>query len=183
MNSESYIKDSQNLIQKIKDLKIPEEYIIATADFISLYSNINHEDCLFILTDFFRDKLNTEHLKIEGFHCILKIVLNNNFFKFNNKFFKQTMGIAMGAICGPSIANLFVYIYEKKWLTIMRPFCYYRFIDDLFLILKSLQDIDSLKTAFGSLKLTFDINKSAKFLDLEITRNSLTSYLDFSMYF
>ena len=110
MNSESYIKDSQNLIQKIKNLKIPEDFIIATADFISLYSNINHDDCLFILTDFFRDKLDSEHIKIEGFHSILKIVLNNNFFKFNNKFFKQTLGIAMGASCGPSIANLFVYI-------------------------------------------------------------------------
>ena len=183
MNSESYIKDSQNLIQKIKNLKIPEDFIIVTADFISLYSNINHDDCLFILTDFFRDKLDSEHIKIEGFHSILKIVLNNNFFKFNNKFFKQTLGIAMGAICGPSIANLFVYIYEKKWLTINRPLAYFRFIDDLFLIIKNLVELNSLKTAFGSLKLTFEIDKSVKFLDLEITRNSITSYLDFSMYF
>ena len=41
----------------------------------------------------------------------------------------------MGMVCGSSIANLFVFLYEKKWLTIHRPLIYLRFIDDLFLII------------------------------------------------
>lgn len=63
----------------------------------------------------------------------------------------------MGSICGPSIANLFVYIYEKKWLFIYRPLVYLRFIDDLFFIFKRLSDLETLKRAFGSLTLTFEI--------------------------
>ncbi len=57
MSAESYIKDSQNLIQKTKDLKIPVNHTLITADFVALYSNIDHEDCLYRLTDFFKDKL------------------------------------------------------------------------------------------------------------------------------
>ena len=114
---------------------------------------------------------------------ILKLILNYNFFKYNDKYFKQKLGIAMGSLCGPSIANLFVYIYEKKWMFIHKPLIYLRFIDDLFIILRRLSDLESLKKAFGSLTLTFDIGKKVKFLDLEITRDELTSYLDFSLYF
>ena len=126
---------------------------------------------------------NFEHITIEAFHSILNLVLNFNFFKYKDLFFKQIKGIAMGSICGPSIANLFVFLYEKKWLTIHRPLIYLRFIDDLFLIIKNLVLLDSLKTAFGDLELTFNIEKTVNYLDLEITRNELTSYLDFSLYF
>jgi hypothetical protein len=183
LRTESYIKDSQNFIQKTKDIVIPVGYTIATADFTALYSNIDHEDCLSSLTEFFKDKLDSEHITIKGFHMILKLVLENNYFKFGNRFFKQKLGIAMGSICGPSIANLFVYIYEKKWLTIHKPLVYLRFIDDLFIILRNILDLESLKKAFGTLSLTIDVGEKVKYLDLLITRNKLTSYLDYSMYF
>ncbi len=80
INTESYIKDSQNLIQKTKDIKIPNDYIMASADFSSLYSNIDHEDCINNLTDFFKDKLESEHINIKGFYVIIKLILNYNFF-------------------------------------------------------------------------------------------------------
>jgi hypothetical protein len=89
----------------------------------------------------------------------------------------------MGSICGPSIANIFVFLYEKKWLTIHRPLIYLLFIDDLFLIINNLIVLESLKKSFGDLELTFNIEKIVNYLDLEITRNDVTSYLDFSLYF
>ena len=58
MSAESNIIDSQNLIQKTKDLKIPVNHTLITADFVALYSNIDHEDCLYRLTYFFKDKFN-----------------------------------------------------------------------------------------------------------------------------
>ena len=43
--------------------------------------------------------------------------------------------------------------------------------------------LDSLKTSFGSLNLTFETNKTVNYLDLKISLDNLTSHLDFSMYF
>ena len=60
--------------------------------------------------------------------------MNYNIFSFNGVYYRQTLGIAMGSACGPSIANIFVYIYEKKWLYIHKPIIYYRFIDDIFMV-------------------------------------------------
>ena len=64
----------------------------------------------------------------------------------------------MSSICGPSTANLFALIYEKKWPSVHRPLIYYRFIDDLFMVFNNSLSIDSLKNSFGSLSLTFEIN-------------------------
>jgi len=180
--TESYIQDSQNFIQKTKDIKIGKNDILAVADFESLYSNIDHKDLLEKATDFFRDKLDSEHMKIEAFYEILKIVLDNNIFKYKTKFYIQTKGIAMGSKCGPSIANLYVYIYEKKWLTVNRPIFYHRFIDDLGLCVKNNSELESLKNSFGSLKLNIETGDSLPFLDLTLSKNKINSLLKFSLY-
>ena len=180
--TESYIQDSQNFIQKTKDIKIEDNSIIAVADFESLYSNIDHLDLLEKTTDFFKDKLDTEHMKIEAFYLILKMVLDNNIFRYKNKFFRQKKGIAMGSKCGPSVANIYVYIYEKKWLTIHKPIFYHRFIDDLGMCVKSAEDLEKLKNSFSNLKLNIEIGDCLPFLDLTISRNKITSFLKYSLY-
>ena len=84
--------------------------------------------------------------------------------------------------CGPSIANLFVYVYEKKWLTIHKPKFYYRFIDDLSLCVKDKNELESLKNSFGSLKLNIETGDCLPFLDLNISINKITSFIKYSLY-
>jgi len=43
----------------------------------------------------------------------------------------------MGTKCGPSIANVYLYILEIQFLKIHRPLFYSRFIDDIFIIVSS----------------------------------------------
>ena len=40
---------------------------------------------------------------------------------FENNYYIQIMGIAMGIICGLTLGNVHVYIYEIKWLSIAKP--------------------------------------------------------------
>ena len=181
---ESYIKDSQDLIQKTQKLKLHPTHFLYSCDFESLYTNIIHSDCIFMLCDFLKDKLVNEHINISAFKEFLKFILDNNYFTFNNSVYKQNIGIAMGSACGPSIANLFVYIYEKKWLHIHKPIVYYRFIDDIFIIsqMNPMQLSSSLNKSFGQLKLNIISNTIVNFLDLNITFDPLTSSLDFYLY-
>jgi hypothetical protein len=67
-----------------------------------------------------------------AFNTIIRLIFENNIFKYENKYYIQINGIAMGCICGPSIANIFVHILERKWLVIHQPIIYDRFIDDIF---------------------------------------------------
>lgn len=88
----------------------------------------------------------------------------------------------MGCICGPSIANLFVHILERKWIQIFRPPVYNRFIDDIFFCVNTKIDINEFQSYFLNLKFTFEQAESVNFLDLVIKYDSITKKLKFSMY-
>ena len=42
--------------------------------------------------------------------------LQNNFFKFEGKIYKQIDGVAMGSPLGPTLANTFLCFHEQIWL-------------------------------------------------------------------
>ncbi|RNA18748.1 hypothetical protein BpHYR1_033801 [Brachionus plicatilis] len=67
--------DSQNLIQELEKITFNRDSALYSCDFESLYTNIDLVLALQIITDFMKDKLDTNHLNIQGFNEILKIVL------------------------------------------------------------------------------------------------------------
>jgi hypothetical protein len=85
----------------------------------------------------------------------------------------------MGCICGPSLANLYLYILEIKWLYIHRPLFYGRFIDDISLVAIDDIDLDNFKSIFGNLDLNIISGDSVVFLDLVMEYNDLTNQLKF----
>ena len=92
----SHIKDAADFLDKFKDLdEILEGAILVTADVVGLYPIIPHTEGLEVLCKqcdkFLHKKVPTED--------IIKIVLKNNFFEFNPKFFQQ--------ICKTAISTKF----------------------------------------------------------------------------
>ena len=77
-------------------------------------------------------KMNVAYLK----RVEIVLIFEFNILKYKNVFYRQIKGIAMGSKSGPSIANIFVFIFEKEFLRIHRPIFYKRFIDDIFMIIK-----------------------------------------------
>ena len=88
----------------------------------------------------------------------------------------------MGAKCAPSIANIYIAILEKNFLVIHKPLFYRRFIDDIFIILSELFNINILVISFEDLKLNVVTNDSVIFLDLCINLDAITGKLIFSLY-
>ena len=74
----------------------------------------------------------------------------------------------MGCICGPTVANLYLYALERYQLSINRPLIYKRFIDDIFYLNKGKLDQTDLSLQFENLKLSYFIDKKVPFLDLNI---------------
>ena len=87
---ESFIKDSQNLIRDSIDLTFDKNAKLYSCDFDSLYSNINHEHCLNVVTEFLAKYFDfSEIVNSYALRVLLKMILGNNFFKYENSFFKQ----------------------------------------------------------------------------------------------
>ena len=67
---------------------------------------------------------------------LLKLSLENNYFIFNDDWYLQISGTAMGKKFAPNYANIFMAKWEEEALKQARkqPLVYFRFLDDIFII-------------------------------------------------
>ena len=86
------------------------------------------------ITDYLVPYFKNSDLNLFAVNKFLLIMFKNNIFKFNNKFYVKRKGLIMGSSCGPMVANLYLFILEKKWITFHKPLIYKRFIDYIFLV-------------------------------------------------
>ena len=176
------MKDSQNLIQKCENIKLDNDTELYSCDFESLYTNINSEDAINLLIHYLSKNFKSSNINTYGLFKLFNLIFYNNIFEFNNRFFIQINGIAMGCKCGFLIANLYLYILEIDWLRINRPLIYSRFIDDIFMATKGKLNEACFKKTFKYLRLNILNDKKVQFLDLNIHFNNLINQLKFSLY-
>jgi hypothetical protein len=186
IRTETYLQDSQHLLQLLEkiDFKKYKSIYLYSCDFESLYTNINKELAIDLVSDFVKENkiLDSSHLSLSGFSHLLTLIFDFNVFSFKNSFFKQVRGLAMGAICGPAIANTVVYKLEKKWLHIHKPILYSRFIDDICMVNDKLLNLSEFKENFGELKLNIKCGEKINFLDLTIFFDSIFSKIRTSLF-
>ena len=132
----SYIRDSTDFINKIKDLRISQGAILASLDVVSLYTNIPHREGI---ASVHKATLESESPRVEAATLaeLTKIVLKNNILEFAGENFLQIQGTAMGTKLAPAYANVFMGDVERRWQMLAPPgkiVTWYRFIDDIFLI-------------------------------------------------
>jgi hypothetical protein len=121
-------------------------------------------------------------LDIMGFYSILNLIFECNIFTANDSYYIQKVGLPMGCICGPSVANLYLFLIEKNWLVIHSPILYGRFIDDICYINKGELNIEEFQTHFDYLKLNVASEKAINFLDLKISHNEIQDAIHFDLY-
>ena len=85
-------------------------------DVKSLYTVTPHNEGLLALKHFFDQRTTTEP-NTSTLLRLAELVLTLNCFSFDDQYFKQTNGVAMGTRMGPSYANLFVGHIEELIFT------------------------------------------------------------------
>jgi hypothetical protein len=181
---DSYIKDTNHFLEKIKSLNLSPDktYILATADITSLYTNIPHEDGIQSVLSYY-SKYDRKLVSMSTLDGLLRLVLNNNILSFDGIKYLQMGGTAMGTKMSSSYANLFMGTLETKQSERANIISIYngRFLDDLIYIFEntSMNDIKNFFEDFNSIhpniKLTWNIStKSIDFLDvhLSLTKNN-----------
>jgi hypothetical protein len=149
----SYIKDTNDFLEKIKHLDVPQNCLLATMDVVNMYPSIPHEDGIRSTLEIY-SKLETSQqcMKTETLESLLRVVLEHNVFEFNSKYYIQTNGTAIGTKMAPAYANIFMGVLEEKFLNSRetKPLAYFRFIDDIFILWdKGQENLESLIQDFG----------------------------------
>ena len=115
---------------------------MASFDIESLFTNIPLDETINIcVNNVFGKKKRVKGLLKKDFKQLLTLSLNSSCFVFNNVYYQQVDGVAMGSPLGPTLANLFLVNYERKWLkdcpVQFAPNYYRRYVDDIFLLFKA----------------------------------------------
>ena len=189
----SYLKDTQDFLSKIQNIKAPEDCLLVTLDVDSLYTNIDNEAGLTAV----RSKMvsvQDPNLPIDQIIQLLDLCLSNNDFEFDGKFYLQIHGTAMGKLFAPNYANIFMAQWEGEALakSPLQPLIYLRFLDDIFILWQHGEQafwkfFETLNSHTHSIKLKATLSHtSIDFLDVTIYKSDLfreTGKLDTKVYF
>ena len=178
----SYIKDSTDFLKRIFKLNkaLPNDFILITIDVKSLYTNIPNHEGIDASTKHLNNH-DTTGVNIQMIRSMLELILENNYFEFNDKYYLQTHGTAMGTTMAVSYANIFMAALEEEILKNapegLTPLEWIRFLDDIFAIwchgeatlIRFLHHMNKLHT---TIKFEYEYStKTVHFLDTRIYVN------------
>ena len=94
----------------------------------------------------------------------LALILTLNNFVFNSKFDLQIKGCAMGTICAPAYANIFMAEFEQKYIYPLikdKSFFFLCYIDDMFMVrTKSEKQLRDFMSELNQKRLTTNLAAS-----------------------
>ena len=160
-------------------LKIHQKTMLVALDVKTLYPNIPNHDGI----EAVKEKLNNQVKKPIATRVVIKfayLTLTLNNFVFNGINYLPKKGCAMGTICAPAYANIFMEKFEKLHIyTCLRNFStfYCRFMDNIFFLWNGTESglikfIDNLNQNHPTIKFEFTFSKiSIIFLDNKVYKN------------
>ncbi len=182
-NVDSYIKDTNHIIDLIENTTIPQHCILATIDVKALYLNIPHRDGIeAVLNRLYRNNPDSDEVDIPPgtMKDLLNIVLTKNYFQFADTMYHQVQGTAMGTKMAPAYANLFMAELEERLLDNyhIKPIIWKRYIDDVLCIWPDTEQelekfMDYLNSSHDTIKFTYEHSKdSIDFLDITLYKGN-----------
>lgn len=179
------LQDTTAFLRKVSAFpRFPPGSIIFSFDIVSLYPSIPQEEASFVVANFYeknfayvKEKLKTDYNIIAPPPYLIKEgidhVLQGTLLRFNEHFYNQGKGTAIGASVSVAIAEIFVHasIEGKRQKLDKQPSVFYRYIDDIFGIFTGteaelIEYHQELNKIHPDLKFTVEYsNKELPFLD------------------
>jgi hypothetical protein len=162
---------------------------MASLDIDSLFTNIPLSETINICCELlFERHALVDGLSKDEFKQLLTLATTESFILFDNRYYQQLDGVAMGSPLGPTLANIFLSYSEAIWLkdcpASFKPTYYRRYVDDIFLLFQDAKCVDMFKEYMNNKHPNMhftsesESNNTIPFLDVFITRvgsNFITS--------
>ena len=179
--NEYTIKDSFTFAEELQSFD--SKLVVASFGTRSLFTDITLQETIDLCAEnLFKDKTHVDNLSKDSFRELLTRTMSESLTLFDQEFYKQHDGVAMGSPLGPTLANVFLCYHEKIWLqncpSEFKPVIYRRYVDDTFLLFRSKHHIEKFRNYLNrqhkNIKFTSETENenSISFLDIKITRGN-----------
>ena len=188
----AHLSSSDDFLEKFRSkypTSLPPDSFLFTMDVSSLYTNIPIKEAIPMICDMIQrhiEAIITYGLTVKEIEHLLEVCLENSYFRFDDTFYQQKKGVAMGNKMGPPVAILFLHHLELEVRASapLQPDFYGRYIDDLLGVWchgqEAFEEFQAhMNGLHENIKFTTDREDDAgsvPFLDIRITRHSDQSY-------
>lgn len=139
-------------IQKVEMTVVPDTAFLVTFDVESLYTSIPHEDLRSVVQLYLEKDISLQ-VPVHFVLDLVDLLLEKNYFRFEDTFYLQTKGVSMRSSFAPSISNLFMaqledkYILNKDFNLFFKDIIlFYQYIDDCFCVYSNIQSLQAFST-------------------------------------
>ena len=171
------LASTSDFLELLNTSQPADDHIIAPLDVESLFTNVPVDRTIqYILDRVYRcDKTPPLDIPEEHLRSLLEICTKEAPFTCpRGTMYRQVDGVAMGSPLGVLFANFFMGTIESTVLKNYRPSLYSRYVDDIFVRVKDVEELRDLKQALATssgLNFTFEESKEGRlpFLDVLVT--------------
>ena len=115
--SPHHINSTQGFVEQVKHITLGPGECLSSYDVSALFTSVPIDPALNIIKDLL-EKDNTLNertvLAINDIILLLEFCLKNTYFSFQDQFYEQAEGAAMGSPVSPIVANLYMKYVEQK---------------------------------------------------------------------
>lgn len=173
------IKNSYDLVNKIKDITLPNNAKLVSFDVANLFPSIPLKDTVKLVEKLLVNN-NVNSVKKQELVNALEACLEQNYFEFNDKLYTSKEGLIMGNPLSPLLAEIFMDYIESiiSKNPLFEKFIYwYRYVDDVLACFTGTERqldnfLDFINSIHNNIKFTIEKehNNSINFLDLSINK-------------
>lgn len=178
----SHISNSTEFVKRVKETPVQGNDRMISFDVVSLFTNVPIDGALETISTLLEnDDSYQDHTAIPAADiCSLtELCLRSTYFQFQDSFYEQVEGTAMGSPLSPVVANLFMEALENKALdlSLLRAKMWVRYMDDTFVLWPHTDDeLDAFHEHLNSLSPSIQVTREEEkegtlaFLDVEVKR-------------
>ncbi|XP_068691404.1 uncharacterized protein [Montipora foliosa] len=178
------VPNSAKFAEQISNVDIQDDEVMLSFDVVSLFTVIPVDKaCDYISNKLLKDNSLPSRTSLDSNEIIslLKFILSNNYFIYDDKIYKHIHGCAMGSPVSPVVANLCMEAIEEMAINTseVQSKVWKRYVDDSFCIIKR-DAVNSFHTTLNSIDphISFTIEEESDqqiaFLDTLVSRKDNT---------
>ena len=133
-----FLRSTDDFIERLKHFSINSHNIVVSFDVVSLFTNVPLAKTIELIIDRLYSEDNPVSMPVTAdIFRKLMFLTTQGLFMYENKLYKQTNGVTMGRLLGPTLANCFLDCIKQKLFenkSDFLPLVYLRYIDDIYCV-------------------------------------------------